>query len=276
MNNLWQSRWTVRGSIWLAGAVIFGLVASDVRAQVISTMTLHGFCGTTAATSTCADNGNITPTTQNPISPFGFIRSPNDNTGLTAPLSLELVFLVPNNASVTCGAFIGNNTAVASATPTPLAGGATWTTGDLAAFLNETRTGGPNNPIGAFLPLTQLPTIDPTATGYKVYGANFGDVPLFSTGTGADPFFTDTTTLPAGTVVLALIECSTIVANDKNCPAPTSPNTSVIEDSTANSGALFESVPGTVFPPVPEPASMVVLGSALAMFGLIRRRRKSG
>ena len=67
-----QAWWT---AVLLAGAVSVGPFASGARAQ--TQMTLHGFCGASAATSTCSDNGTITPTAPTTLTQFGFTRSPS-------------------------------------------------------------------------------------------------------------------------------------------------------------------------------------------------------
>src|SRR5215831_1223538 len=209
-------------SVAAIGALSLGLAASPARA-VTTLNTLHGFCGTTtgsqSAGSGCGGNGITFTNTNANFSPFGFTRSPDSNNNLTTPFNFELVFLVPNNTTATFGTITGTHTGIATATPS-LFPATPWTSGDLAAYLNETRTGGPNNPIDALLSSTQ--TVDPTATGYKVYLADFGAVTFGST-TDPDFSFTATTSLSTGTIAFAFLECATAIAGDQKCPPPTSP-----------------------------------------------------
>ena len=81
----------------LSGAAALGLLIVPAAHAELVEQTLHGFCGTSAATSTCSSNGTITPTNQNPLSPFGFTRSPDSNQNLTTP-TFTLIELIPDNA----------------------------------------------------------------------------------------------------------------------------------------------------------------------------------
>jgi hypothetical protein len=118
----------------------------------------------------------------------------------------------------------------------------------------------PANPIGAFLPSTQA--LDPGATGFNVYAANFG--PTFLNGPSnpnVSPLENITSgILPKGSYIVAFL-------NEGPTTAPT-------WVATANSGAIF--ITGV---PVPGPivgAGLPGLGliAALALLALARRRRQ--
>jgi len=235
----------------MKNVLVFGFLSlaagTALQAQSLE-QTLHGFCGTSYNTSTCNDNGVITPSNEDPLSPFGFTRSPDSNKNLTTP-TFELVFLVPTtDTQPSFTAITGNNTGNTTETPS-LFSATAWSSGDLVTnYLGLTQTGGPNNPIGAY----DTAGVNPAGTQYDVYLANFGSVTF---GTGTDPYFTDGFSIPTGTLILGLIEGS--AAN-------------TVQDATANSAVLLEQ-PGA--PTVPEPASVGLLGTSLVAVGYFLRKR---
>ncbi|HVZ69540.1 MAG TPA: PEP-CTERM sorting domain-containing protein [Rhizomicrobium sp.] len=232
----------------VAGTIFSALAALSVSSSA-SADTLHVFC--TSPTPACLDNGDITPTSTNPPT-FGFEHKPPGKGAGTFYLEV----LIPNdvlNADSLSIAISGTNTFVSSLTPGVFSSIA-WVSGQLDTYLGIAAS--PTNPIGAYLPLTQF--YDPSATGYFVYQYNFGAVNF---GTN-DPTFSTSFVFPVGTVINAFLK-------------ETSCKKDVCTDSwtaTANSASLLIT-DGRTPPPLPEPATLSLLGAGLIGMRYLRRKR---
>jgi hypothetical protein len=127
----------------------------------------------------------------------------------------------------------------------------------LDAFLGISAS--PANPIGAFLPSTQA--LDPGATGFDVYSANLGPITLQdASNPNVAPLENITSgILPRGSYIVAFLNEGTASAPDWI--------------ATANSGAIFET--DAPHPPIPEPSSIILLGSAtLGIVALLKRKTR--
>ena len=174
------SRWLTR-AIAVSAVVVgcAGFATSSAWATFIDP--LHGFCNGTLPAGACVDNGTNTPLGSN-SSQFGFSISPGPQTG-----QLFLVILVPDNYSHPSAFAItgihggpANNLAISTTAILDPVNPLPWTSGFLDAYLGIAAS--PANPIGAYLPTTQV--LDPGATGFFVYAANIGNTKIWESSSG--------------------------------------------------------------------------------------------
>ena len=213
--------------------------------SLLSAANLHVVC---VSPTTCASNGIDITLSNNPAT---FEVGVNGNLGGSATGDFFLIALVPNNEA---GGFAESISATNTAnSPVSPVDAGSFTSGKLNDILDNATNGfsnlGNGHPLSAYLGATQLPGVDPSATGYEVFTYAFGLVNLPS----AIPTFT-TGISPIGTVFTSILT--------------THGTKSVILDSPNSEGLLVS--------PVPEPKFYsLLLAGMLALAGFAWRRAQA-
>lgn len=199
---------------------------------------LHGYCSVG-----CADNGTNSPTSQNPIMGFGFTVSP----GPAGGSSILIDILEPNNQTAITptitGTDITGSVTLSRFSSTP------FSSGMLDSYLGI--SGSPASPIGGFLTTTgtgNYASINPGAASFFVYQLTLTPAPTLQgpSNPNSSPLWSiGAAGLPLGSYIVAFLNEGTAA----------SPNWV----ATASSGYILET--GDAPPPVPEPTSIVLLGS---------------
>ena len=259
------SRGSLGSGIFAAAvAAALSLAPATARADSITLLDpLHGYC---AGSKQCVDNGNNSPTSNNPPSGFGFTSSPPNGSG-----DFVLDILIPNNDDPSPGtltfAISGTSTGTATeVTSTACDSGMNatvyWSCGQLDSYVGISSS--PANPIGAYLPQAQVE--DTGAAGFSVYQANLGSLTL--DGTMSLNLSSD---LPYGAYIVGFLNEGTTASPDW---FGTANSGAILEDKgCVNCGPPYNGTT-TIGPIIPEPATLALFGTGLvALASRLRRKR---
>jgi hypothetical protein len=232
------------------GSALYRLGSFLLVISAANASTLHFGC---ISPTICSSNGIDYSLSNNPST---FQVGLNGTlTPIGAGYDFYLIALVPaNESSGFSTSFSATNTQFSSASPTF---DGTFTNGtELNTVLDTIANGFTNvpngHPFSSNMTATRL--VDATASAYSVYSYDFGNIMSAIN----NPVFTDGA-MPVGTVF-------TFIATTKNTQ-------SVVYDSPNGEGLLV-TVQGVSQspPPVPEPASLSLIGAAIIGFAVMRRR----